>query len=168
MAEARVKRSVRPDGPLSALGLSVVLATLALDQAGKAAAKAWLAPSTPVDVLPILTLYRVDNEGIAFSLFRGAGGGVLTLVTLAITIVVLVMWARARDGGRLAALAFALIVGGALGNLVDRVLYGRVVDFLLLHFGGWTLFVFNIADAALTVGPLLLLLVYLRPAPAPD
>ena len=75
----------------------------------------------------------------------------------------LVLWSRARDGGRLAAIGFALIVGGAIGNLIDRLRLGHVVDFLLLHLGDWTLFVFNLADAALTLGPIVLLLVYYRP-----
>jgi signal peptidase II len=154
----------RPDGPLSAVGLSVVVAVLVLDQASKAAAKAWLTAGQPVDIVPILALLRVNNQGMAFSMFTGSRSLVLTLVTFAITLVVLAMWWRAREGGRLAALAFALIVGGALGNLVDRVLHGHVVDFLFLHFGTWTLFIFNLADVALTIGPILLILTYLRPA----
>ena len=157
-AEAR-----QPDGPLSLIGILVIAATVIADQAAKAAAEAYLPTGQALDVLPILALYRVNNTGIAFSLFRGFGNLGLIGVTLAITVVVLVLWSRAREGGRVAAIGFALIVGGATGNLIDRILRGHVVDFLLLHLGDWVLFVFNLADTALTLGPVLLLYVYAWP-----
>ena len=106
-------RREQPDGPLSILGIAVVVATLIADQAAKAAAEAYLPTGEALDVLPVLSLYRVSNSGIAFSLFRGFGNLGLIAVTLAITVVVLVMWSRAREGGRVAAVGFALIVGGA-------------------------------------------------------
>ncbi|MEJ0097038.1 MAG: signal peptidase II [Bauldia sp.] len=156
-------RTGRPDAPLSLLGLAIVITVVVLDQIAKLAVTAWLPAGEPIDVLPILTLYRVENTGIAFSFLSGSGGALVAL-TLAITIAVVVFWARTTDGGRLAAIGFACILGGALGNLIDRVRLGHVVDFLLLHFGERLLFVFNPADAALTLGPALLLIVYLWPA----
>ncbi|HZP21513.1 MAG TPA: signal peptidase II [Bauldia sp.] len=153
----------RPPAPVSPLGIATVLATVAVDQAAKVIAEATLAYAEPVDLLPILTLYRVNNPGIAFSLLAGLGGLGLILMTLAIATAVLFFWWRAEEGGKLAAVGYGLILGGALGNLIDRFTRGEVVDFLLLHFGGWTLFVFNLADAALTVGPVLLVLVYAWP-----
>ena len=164
MAEPAAVPSSRPDRPVSGLGLGIIGAVVLIDQAAKAAAGAWLPAGRLVEILPILSLYRVDNQGIAFSLFSGSSGLLLILVTLAITVLVLAFWWRAEDGGRAAAIGYALIVGGALGNLADRLRFGRVTDFLLLHFGSWTLFVFNLADAALTAGPVLLLLVYFLPA----
>lgn len=156
----------RPAGPLSILGLSVVAATVVIDQATKYAAEASLPIGQPVEILPILDLYRIHNTGIAFSMLSRFGGLPLTLLTVAITIIVIAFWWRSRDGGRLAALGFALIVGGAIGNLIDRLRFGYVVDFLLLHVGDWTLFVFNLADTALTLGPILLLVAYAWPAQA--
>jgi signal peptidase II len=79
---------------------------------------------------------------------------------LAVMALVVVFWQRSHDGGQLVAIGFALILGGALGNLIDRVRLGYVVDFLLLHLGERTLFVFNLADAALTLGPALLIVAY--------
>ena len=134
-----------------------------LDQIAKLAFEARLPEGHAIDVLPILTLLHVHNTGIAFSMFADSGFG-LILLPLVVTAVVLVFWARNREGGRLAAAGFALILGGAIGNLIDRLRLGYVTDFLLLHFGDWTLFVFNLADAALTLGPVLLLIVYLWPA----
>ncbi len=151
----------RPPGPLSWLGLAVIAATVAIDQVSKQWAEANLAAGDAIDVLPVLTLYRVHNPGIAFSFLADFGGLPLIVITVAVMAIVLVFWATARDGGRWAAAGYALIIGGALGNLVDRVLYGHVVDFLLLHVGDRTLFVFNLADTALTLGPAILIAVYL-------
>jgi signal peptidase II len=153
----------RPDGPLSLLGLSVIAATAVIDQAAKQMAEARLPLGETIDILPILALHRVHNPGVAFSFLADLGGLPLIALTLAITVIVLVLWRQARDGGKAATVGYALIIGGALGNLVDRVIHGQVVDFLLLHLGSRTLFVFNLADAALTLGPALLLVVYLWP-----
>jgi signal peptidase II len=158
MAEAR-----RPDGPLSLLGLLVIAGTAAVDQLSKQWALAALPEGQVFDLLPFLSLYRVNNPGIAFSFLADFGGLPLIVITVAITVVVLVFWATAKEGGRLATVGYALIVGGALGNLVDRILHGHVVDFLLLHIGDRTLFVFNLADTALTLGPAILILLYLWP-----
>jgi signal peptidase II len=158
MAEAR-----RPDGPLSLLGLLVIAATVAIDQLSKLWAAAALPEGQVFDLLPILSLYRVNNPGIAFSFLAGFGSLPLIAVTVVITVVVLIFWFTAKEFGRWATIGYALIVGGALGNLVDRILHGHVVDFLLLHIGDQTLFVFNLADTALTLGPAILILVYLWP-----
>ena len=160
---AEIHSVERPPGPLSLFGLGITAAVVVIDQIAKLIVQARLPEGQAIDVLPILALLRTRNTGIAFSTFAGSGFG-LIILPLAVTAIVLVFWAQNRDGGKLAATGFALILGGALGNLIDRVRLGYVVDFLLLHFGNWTLFVFNLADAALTVGPALLLLVYLWPA----
>ncbi len=152
-----------PDRPLSPLGLSTVGLTLALDQLGKQIAEAKLPLGEAIPVLPILDLYRVHNTGIAFSMLAGFGGPALIGLALLISAGVLIFWWRAGEGGRLATIGYGLILGGALGNLLDRVFRGHVVDFLLLHLGDWTLFVFNLADAALTLGPIVLLAVYYWP-----
>ena len=157
-------RAARPAGPLSAFGLAIIVAVVVIDQVSKAIAEAGLPIGETIDVLPILTLYRVYNTGIAFSFLAGLGPNVLIGVTVAVSAIVVVFWARARDGGLIATAGFAFILGGALGNLIDRLRFGYVIDFLLLHVGDRTLFVFNLADAALTLGPLLLILAYMFPA----
>lgn len=164
MAENTAMTSRKPDSPVSALGLGVVATTLILDQASKHWAERSLTYGEQIDLLPILSLYRVHNPGIAFSLLSGFGTVGLVAMILAVTAIVLVMWWRTSDGGRLAAIGYALIVGGALGNLVDRLAYGHVVDFLFLHIGAQPLFVFNLADAALTAGPAIMILVFLLPS----
>ena len=152
-----------PDGPLSWLGLSVIAATLIVDQLAKTIADGSLPFHATIEVLPFLALDLVHNPGVAFSFFTEFGGLALILMTLAVTLVVIVFWSHATEGGRWATVGYGLIIGGAFGNLIDRILHGHVIDFLLLHFGKRTLFVFNPADAALTLGPALLIVVYLWP-----
>jgi signal peptidase II len=151
-------------GPLSTFGMSIVLGMTVIDQGVKLLVQGYLLSGVElpfgqtIPILPILSLYLTYNEGIAFSLLAGAGALTLIAVTAAISIAVLWMWVRARENGLWAAAGYALIVGGAIGNLIDRIAYGHVVDYLLLHFGDWSFFVFNFADAALTLGPVCLII----------
>jgi signal peptidase II len=156
-------RSIVPPGPASRFGITVIAGTLIVDQIGKWIAIGTLKEAAPKAVLPILDLFYQENPGIAFSFLTGASPTLLLIAVVAVTLAVLFFWARSREGGKLAALGFGLIVGGAVGNIVDRLVYGHVIDFLHLHIGDRTLFVFNLADAALTIGPILLILAFLRP-----
>ena len=101
-----------------------------VDQIAKLIVQARLPEGQPIDVLPILTLLHVRNTGIAFSLLANSGFGVI-LLPLVVTVVVLAFWAHNHEGGKLAAAGFALILGGAIGNLIDRLRLGYVTDFLL-------------------------------------
>ena len=112
-----------------------------------------------LELLPIFNLTLVHNEGISLGLFQASSDFMrwaLVGVTGAVSsFVALWLW---REANRLDALGLSLVLGGALGNLVDRVRYGYVVDYADLHFGAFRPFlVFNIADAAITIGVLVLL-----------
>jgi signal peptidase II len=156
-------RSIVPPGPASRFGFTVMAGTLIVDQVTKSVADATIEPGRFIDILPILQLYLTYNTGIAFSFLRGSNSTLLLIAVIVVTIAILVFWARSREGGKLAALGFGFIVGGAIGNIVDRLVYGHVIDFLLLHIGDRTLFVFNLADVALTLGPILLVIAFLLP-----
>jgi signal peptidase II len=126
-------------------------------------------------VVPGVALTHVHNTGIAFSLFRD--GGWLSRVVLhgvILTAVVLIAWMAVRHGRHqlMAGVAFGLILGGAVGNLIDRVVYGWVVDFIHLwvRIGGraWSWPDFNVADSAITVGAGLLILGELIRGPGED
>ena len=137
------------------LALSGVV--VVLDQATKIAAGASLVPYAPVAVMPYLNLVLVHNPGAAFSLFSDAGGWQRWML-LAITAVVCVFlyhWlkrlGREETGS---AAAIAAIIGGALGNAVDRLAYGHVVDFIDVYYGAYHWPAFNVADAAITIGAL--------------
>ena len=111
-----------------------------------------------VEILPVFNLILVWNQGISFGML---GGGavppwLLSVVGLAISLV-LVLWLRKVET-RLLAVAIGLVIGGALGNIVDRLWYGAVADFLDVHWGDYHWPAFNLADAAIFVGVVILLL----------
>ncbi|MEM9223895.1 MAG: signal peptidase II [Pseudomonadota bacterium] len=110
------------------------------------------ASSQPIAATPFLNIVLVWNRGISYGLFQtgGAGRWILVALTLAGTLALLVWLVRARH--TLVRFSLGAIVGGALGNLVDRVAYGAVVDFIQLHANGFSWYVFNIADAAIVLG----------------
>ena len=138
---------------------------LLLDQSSKQLAEAGLQLHQQIPLLPFFNLTLAYNEGAAFSFLSDQGGwqrwlfsGLALLVTL-----VLVPWMRRLRGDEwLLAASLALIVGGALGNLVDRMLWGHVIDFLDLHYGQWHWPAFNLADSAIVLGVSLFLLDTLR------
>ncbi len=122
-----------------------------------------------VEVLPVFSLTMVWNRGVSMGLLQADGEtsrwlltGLTALISLAVAVW---MW---RETNRWQGLALALVLGGALGNIVDRVRFGAVADFIHLHAGGWSFYVFNIADAGITVGVALLLLTSLQRADKPD
>ncbi len=103
-------------------------------------------------MLPFLALYRTYNTGIAFSMFAWVGDRGLIVLSLAVIAFVLYL-ARASDPRQVfARIGFALIIGGALGNLIDRAIYGHVIDYILFHTPVWSFAVFNLADAFISVG----------------
>jgi signal peptidase II len=105
-----------------------------------------------IDLLPFLALFRTHNTGIAFSMLSSFGGYGLVLLTMTVIGVVLWIAARSEPDQLIARIGFALIIGGAIGNLIDRVLLGYVVDYVLFHLPNWSFAVFNLADAFITVG----------------
>jgi signal peptidase II len=126
------------------------------------ATKAWVSHAfTPGDVLQVTTFFNLVlayNTGAAFSFLAGAGGWqrwFFTAVAIVISIALVVMLRRPhRD--KLVPLALSLVLGGAVGNLWDRVTLGHVVDFVQLHAGGYYWPAFNVADSAITIGVVLL------------
>lgn len=141
--------------------LWAALAIVVADRLTKMAALEYLAQRPPVEVLPFFDLVLVFNTGAAFGLLRDAGGWQNTaFIAFALLVSAFIVYAlaRARRDDLQVAVALALILGGALGNVVDRLLYGYVVDFIDLHYRVWHWPAFNIADAAITVGAVLLVL----------
>ena len=138
----------------------LALLVLALDQATKLWASAALDYGVPVAVLPFFNLILVYNTGAAFSFLADAGGWqrIFFIVLSTGVSAVLAVWIwRLPSTMRLLGVALALVLGGALGNLVDRIAYGHVIDFIDLYAGGWHWPAFNIADSAITCGVVLLL-----------
>lgn len=138
--------------------LLVAVAAVAIDQWVKRFVENGMALHEQVDLLPFLALYHTRNTGIAFSLLADFGDTGLVLVALAVTAVVLALAARTTDRQVLARAGFALVVGGAIGNLIDRATLGYVIDYILFHTPVWSFAIFNLADAFITVGAGLVLL----------
>jgi len=146
-------------GPLTRFGLAVALIACVIDQASKLyLLKVFdLAANGPVRLGPFIDIVLTRNTGISYGLFQTQGGfgqGVL-LAVKALAVVLLWIWlAHAR--GRLAALSLGLIIGGALGNAIDRLAYGWVADFVFFHISTahWRFdwYVFNLADVAIVAG----------------
>lgn len=132
-------------------GLVTVLA-IALDQWIKFLVEANLVMQEKVDVLPFLALFRTYNTGIAFSMFSNVGDTGLIVLTAAVVAFVAFLASRTTAAQALSRLGFALIVGGALGNLIDRTVYGHVIDYILFHTPVWSFAVFNLADVFISVG----------------
>jgi signal peptidase II len=125
-----------------------------------------------VELLPIFRLIWVENRGVSMGFLTAdtdAQRWLLTAFTAAIAVAVTVwLW---RERKRTDGIALGLVLGGAVGNILDRVRLGYVADFLNLHFGAWSPFlVFNVADAAISIGVALLVLraLFTRDAPAPS
>jgi signal peptidase II len=112
----------------------------------------------PVELLPFLSLYRTWNQGIAFSMLWDMNDTALIVLTFGITLFVLWLAAKTPAGKPAAWAGFALIIGGALGNMIDRAIYGHVVDYVLFHTPAWSFAVFNLADAFISVGAALVVL----------
>ena len=144
-------------------GLLLAVITVVLDQFTKALVLASLEPYQAVEWAPFLSCVLVFNTGISFGLFAGETAllrWVLIGLALAVS-VLLTSWLYKEKRLRVAS-ALGLILGGAIGNVVDRIFRHAVVDFLDLHIGGWHWPAFNLADSAITVGVVLYVFTSLR------
>ncbi|SMF95823.1 signal peptidase II [Methylomagnum ishizawai] len=142
---------------------------IALDQATK-----WLVDGSmrlyqSIELLPFFQLTYLRNQGAAFSFLAQAGGWqrwFFIALGVAASGFICYWLAKLDQSKAWEAAAWALVLGGALGNLIDRSLYGYVIDFLDVFYGEWHFPAFNVADSAITVGVALLLLDSFRPRPA--
>ena len=118
--------------------------------------KNWVETSLPfheqVPVMPFLSWFRTWNEGIAFSFLTFLDDRVLVAITVAIILFVLWLWRQTPKYRWLSQVGFALVFGGAIGNLVDRVFLGHVIDFIMVHTDTWSFAIFNLADSFISVG----------------
>ena len=129
-----------------------LIAAVALDQFIKYLVEKGLPMHERVDLIPVLSLFRTYNDGIAFSMLAGLGDTGLALIAGAVTIFVLFLRARTDANRHFAHWGYCMIIGGAIGNLIDRVWHGYVIDYILFHTESWSFAVFNLADAFISVG----------------
>jgi signal peptidase II len=105
-----------------------------------------------IDLLPFFALFRVHNDGIAFSMLSGFGDTALIALTIIVICFVSYLWWSTSSTRWISRFGFALIIGGAIGNLIDRILHGYVIDYFLFHLPSWSFAVFNLADAYISIG----------------
>jgi signal peptidase II len=144
-----------------AVGGLIALAVIVVDQIAKAGVLSYSAQPDvdPTPLTPFLDLTLRWNRGISFSLFaRDSASAQVALLALTLAVVGLLAWWLFRSRSVLPAAGLGSIIGGALGNAIDRLAHGAVVDYLDLHAFGRHFFVFNIADAAINVGVAILIL----------
>ena len=150
-------------------GLVAAAIALALDQGSKLAMLygvgfAHLQPGQNIPVLPFFNLVMVWNPGISYGLFPAASRmGAVLLVAVCLGAVALLSWLLWRTPSRGLAIGYGMVIGGALGNLVDRLLYGKVADFFHFYGFGYDWYVFNLADLAITLGEVAIVYDVLKP-----
>lgn len=152
---------VAPAGRVSLRWLFLTVPLIVADQASKALVVANLVEYQRINLLPFFDLVRFHNRGAAFSLLANAGGWqhwFFTIIALAVSVgIVWYQWTLPRHGCRTLAAGLALVLSGAIGNVIDRLNHGYVVDFVLLYYEDWFYPAFNVADSAITVGVALII-----------
>jgi signal peptidase II len=164
-----------PAQPVDAAALRVGLWIAALCLLADQASKLWLIFGTPLrltypwPVLPFLDITVVWNRGISFGLFQqdGEAGRWFLAGFKLVAAVFLTFWLR-KSGNRLETVGIGLIIGGAIGNAIDRILHGAVFDFVHFHVGSFSWYVFNVADAAIVFGVIFMALGQILPSRAPE
>ena len=145
-----------------ARGLAAAIAVVVLDQFSKAAVQGYFAGRAAGEhenITSFFNIVLIYNRGMSFGLFNGAGGlnALLFSLVAAAIVTVLIYW-LSRVESPLLAVAIGLIIGGAIGNVIDRIRLGAVVDFLDFHVGSWHWPAFNVADSAICIGVAVMLL----------
>jgi signal peptidase II len=142
-------------------GYWLTLAVIILDQVTKLLAEQHLVYGQPVGLIPQLNLTLAYNTGAAFSFLHDAGGWqhmFFIVIAVSMSIIILVILFRTPRKDLQLAISLWLILGGAIGNLIDRIRIQKVVDFIDFYVGNWHFATFNVADAAISVGAVLLIM----------
>jgi signal peptidase II len=150
------------------LWLWLSLLVVVLDQITKIWIDSSLNYNQPVTVLPFFDLRLLYNQGAAWSFLATAGGWqrwFLTSLAIVVSIILVVWLSRLKQPYSLLAVAIALILGGAVGNVIDRIIYGYVIDFIDIYYNAWHWPAFNLADSAISLGAIILIIDALRGQP---
>jgi signal peptidase II len=132
----------------------IALLVILVDQGTKYLARNFISPFEAITVLPFFHLVSVRNTGAAFGMFRGLGNTPFIIIAALAIVIISVLITRGREDR----LGFSLILGGAVGNLIDRIMFGSVTDFIDVFAGNYHWPAFNVADSSLTVGLIVLLI----------
>jgi signal peptidase II len=158
MATKKTTSTKSSSGMLPWLGLALIL--LIADQFTKVLILGYYRLGDATTITSFFNIVRVHNTGAAFSFLASAGGWQRWFFTaIGVAAALFIVWMlKSHPGQKLFSFALACILGGAVGNVIDRTLYGYVVDFLDFHYAGWHFPAFNIADAGISIGAVCLIL----------
>lgn len=133
---------------------AIVSLAIVLDQFSKWLTETMLPLQQQIPVIPFLSLYRTYNEGVAFSFLSGMSHYILIAMTVVIIAFVLWLWRNLEADRFISAFGYALVIGGAIGNLIDRIWLGKVIDMIFFHIDsiGFQFAIFNLADTFITLG----------------
>jgi len=137
--------------------LLIVLSIIAIDQITKYFVISYLTPFDSIEIFPFLHLVIVRNTGAAFGMFRNFGS--TFFVGISVLAVIFIVYLLIKSSYNF--IGLSLVLGGAIGNLIDRILYGKVVDFIDFSIGKFHWYTFNVADSSLTVGIIVIFLISL-------
>jgi len=141
--------------------LWISILVIVLDQSTKLLADHFLHYQQPISIIPMFNFTLLYNKGAAFSFLNDAGGWqrwFFTIVSSVISIVLIIWLHKLKTSQKLLITSIALILGGAVGNLIDRSVYGHVIDFLDVYYQQYHWPAFNIADSAISIGAVLLII----------
>lgn len=139
---------------------------MVLDYVTKRIILAKLAPYDRIEVFPFLNIVYVENEGAAFGMFANLGNNFFIGISVIALVVILVYMSKIPKGLEL--FSISLIFGGAVGNLINRIMIGKVTDFIDFYVGTWHWPAFNVADSALTIGIILFMLAAIMQSKKPS
>lgn len=146
----------RPLFARPSVAIAFIVVMLLLDQLIKYLVEQHLPFEQAISIIPNLALYRTWNEGVAFSFLSGMSGWAIIVMRLAIVAFILWWWRSSEHPSAWSHLGFCMVIAGAAGNIVDRFIYGHVVDYVLFHTETWSFAVFNLADSLITLGAVLI------------
>ena len=150
-------KSLLKQGPAKK-GLIICFVLVFLDQLTKQTVLTQITETDRVPILPILDFVLIWNTGISYGLFDSSGMfGRVTLSVLGLLITLFLLVQMVRSKGKLERLGYCLIIGGAIGNIIDRVIYGGVIDFISFHYENYYWYVFNLADVWISLGVITIL-----------
>jgi len=136
----------------NAIATLFVIALILLDQGIKYLVISLMEVGHYQEILPFFALYHVKNSGIAFSMLASFNDWGIIALTTAVMGFILILWWKGRQQNFLYHCGYLLVLGGAFGNLIDRVRFHYVTDYLFFFYGNWSFAVFNLADAFITLG----------------
>lgn len=139
------------------IAVAVIVALIIIDQSAKFAVERSMALGETIEILPFFALLRAHNDGVAFSMFGGVSHMTLIALTSLISLGAFIYLWRSQQSEIALRIGLAMIIGGAIGNIIDRARFSYVIDYFYFHTPVWSFAIFNLADVFISLGAVLIL-----------